>query len=40
MLLRMFFGEGTAALKKNQHKHLDRSGVNALVSIFHLQRIP
>jgi hypothetical protein len=37
--LRMLTVEGTAAVRKNNHRHLDRSSLDAEVSLSHLHRI-
>jgi hypothetical protein len=38
--LRMLLGEGIATVRKNHHRHLDRSPIGAQADISHVQRIP
>lgn len=37
--LKMLMGEGIAAVRKNHHRHLDRSSLDAEVGISHMHRI-
>jgi hypothetical protein len=37
--LRMLTGEGIAAVRKNHHTHLDRSSLDAEISVSHIHRI-
>jgi hypothetical protein len=37
--LKMLTGEGIAAVRKSHHRHLDRSSLDAEVSISHMHRI-
>jgi hypothetical protein len=36
----MLTGEGIATVRKNYHRYLDRSHIDAQISVSHLQKMP